>query len=167
MPVHDASFDEIDKDLLDVYFFKTFESSVDEYISLYNIVYEMLIKNLHLTSDHFLNLAGLLLFGKNPGHFKPAFIIKAVSFFGNDITNTEYRIISPGKLPNNVTVENIILGNTVIRNNIITSFASKLLPYRGLGTGIRRVLKEEKDTQFYNDTDGDQFIVTIPRPHIG
>ncbi|MBN2532159.1 MAG: putative DNA binding domain-containing protein [Spirochaetales bacterium] len=239
MPVQEASIDEIDKDLLDIYFLKTFESSVDEFSALNKITYNMLIKNLHLLSGHFLNLAGLLLFGKNPQHYKPVFIIKAVSFFGNDITNTEYRdsediagnlaqqfkngiafimrnirkiqkdqhfnsigvpeisrialeellqnalihrdyfknapvrilifdnrieIISPGKLPNNLTVENIILGNTVIRNNIITSFASKLLPYRGLGTGIRRALKKEKDLQLHNDTDGDQFIVTIPRP---
>ena len=39
-------------------------------------------------------------------------------------------IISPGVLPNNLTVENVIMGNSNIRNPILASFASKVLPYR-------------------------------------
>ncbi|MDR2246328.1 MAG: hypothetical protein LBE17_06605 [Treponema sp.] len=50
--------------------------------------------------------------------------------FGNRI-----EIISPRKLPNSLTVEEINYGNPVIRNNQITSFASKLLPYSGLVQG--------------------------------
>jgi ATP-dependent DNA helicase RecG len=63
-----------------------------------------------------------------------------------------------------LTIENIKYGNTVARNNIITSFASKLLPYKGLGTGIQRAIKEQPDIQFINDEEGEQFIVKIPRP---
>ncbi|MCK5894363.1 MAG: hypothetical protein KAG53_08150 [Endozoicomonadaceae bacterium] len=49
-------------------------------------------------------------------------------------------IISPRHLPNNLTIENIKNGNSNIRNPILASFATKLLPYRGLGNGIRRTI---------------------------
>jgi ATP-dependent DNA helicase RecG len=52
-------------------------------------------------------------------------------------------IISPGNLPNHLTVEKIRAGNSVIRNPVLASYAAKgVLPYRGLGTGIRRVLAD-------------------------
>jgi hypothetical protein len=38
------------------------------------------------------------------------------------------------------------------------------MPFSGLGTGIRRALDEQPDIEFTNDTDGEQFIVKIPRP---
>ena len=45
-------------------------------------------------------------------------------------------IVSPGHLPNHLTVEKIRAGNSVLRNPILASFAAKgVLPYRGLGTG--------------------------------
>jgi len=50
-------------------------------------------------------------------------------------------IISPGNLPNNLTVATIRTGNSNIRNPILASFATKLLPYRGLGNGILRALR--------------------------
>jgi hypothetical protein len=40
------------------------------------------------------------------------------------------------------------------------------MPYRGFGSGIRRALKEQPNIKFVNDIDGEQFIVTIPRPEI-
>jgi len=55
------------------------------------------------------------------------------------IFENRIEIISPGTLPNKLTVENIKSGNSNIRNPIICSFASKILPYRGIGTGIPRV----------------------------
>ena len=54
-------------------------------------------------------------------------------------------IVSPGHLPNFLTVENIKAGNSNIRNPILASFATKILPYRGLGSGIRRALKAYPD----------------------
>jgi hypothetical protein len=38
-------------------------------------------------------------------------------------------IISPGHLPNNLTIENIKAGNSNMRNPILASFAAKLLTY--------------------------------------
>ncbi len=80
------------------------------------------------------------------------------------IFDNRVEIISPGQLPNGLTVENIRYGNTVARNHIIASFAGKIIPYRGLGTGIQRAVKEQPDIEFINDIDGEQFIVKIPRP---
>jgi ATP-dependent DNA helicase RecG len=73
------------------------------------------------------------------------------------------RIISPGHLPNNLTIENIKRGNSNIRNPILASYATKILPYRGLGSGIIRALNAYPDIDFQDDHDGNQFIVTINR----
>ena len=72
-------------------------------------------------------------------------------------------IISPGCLPNNLTVLNIKNGNSNIRNPILTSFATKILPYRGLGNGIRRALKEYPRIEFHNDHEGNAFKVILAR----
>ena len=75
-------------------------------------------------------------------------------------------IISPGHLPNNLTIENIKNGNSNIRNPILASFAPKMLPYRGLGSGIRRSLREYKEIDFLDDRDGNKFVVIIRRKKI-
>jgi len=73
-------------------------------------------------------------------------------------------IISPGSLPNHLTVANIINGNSVIRNPTIVSFATKMLPYSGIGSGIARILKYHPDTTFIDDKEGEQFISVFKRP---
>jgi len=200
---------------------------------------ERLLVNLGVLKNSNLTLGGLLFFGKNPQQYKPVFLIKAVSFFGNSIGGSDYResvdiegtipelfdsgmrffennlkhtqqgqnfnstglleiskialeellqnalihrdylrnapirllifdnrveIISPGKLPNSLTIENIKLGNTVVRNNLLVSYCSKIMVYRGLGSGIARALEEQPDIELINDIEGEQFIVKIPRP---
>ena len=72
-------------------------------------------------------------------------------------------VVSPGHLPNNLTVENIKNGNSNIRNPILASFAAKLLPYRGLGNGVRRVLKLHPHVDFLDDRDGNDFKVVLWR----
>lgn len=79
------------------------------------------------------------------------------------IFDNRVEVISPGHLPNNLTVENIKRGNSNIRNPILASFATKILPYRGLGSGIIRALKAYPDIDFENDQDGNLFTVTIYR----
>lgn len=80
------------------------------------------------------------------------------------IFENRIEIVSPGCLPNSLTIENIKLGNAVIRNNLIVSYASKLMRYRGIGSGIARALKRQPDIVFQDDREGEQFRVTIPRP---
>ncbi|KLU62823.1 divergent AAA domain protein [Peptococcaceae bacterium CEB3] len=72
-------------------------------------------------------------------------------------------IISPGHLPNNLTVENIKKGISNIRNPILASFATRLLPYRGLGSGIRRALKAYPALDLIDDREGNMFKVIIER----
>jgi ATP-dependent DNA helicase RecG len=79
------------------------------------------------------------------------------------IFNNRIEIISPGHLPNNLTIQNIKSGNSNIRNPILASFATKLLPYRGLGNGIRRAVKAYPDIDFFDDRDNNFFKVVINR----
>ena len=75
-------------------------------------------------------------------------------------------IISPGHLPNNLTIANIKAGNSNIRNPILASFAAKLLPYRGLGSGLLRVLKAYPAIELIDDREGNLFKVIVTRPSV-
>jgi len=80
------------------------------------------------------------------------------------IFDNRIEIISPGHLPNNLTVERIRAGISNIRNPIIVSFVAKgLLPYHGLGSGIKRALEKWRDIDFTDDREGCFFTVTIHR----
>jgi ATP-dependent DNA helicase RecG len=75
-------------------------------------------------------------------------------------------IISPGILPNQLTVENIKAGNSNARNPVLASFANHLIPYRGYGAGIIRALAAYPDIDFDNDKAGNLFKVTFRRPEL-
>lgn len=197
-----------------------------------------LYSNLNILKKNRLTLGGLLFFSKNPQFYKPAFCIKAVAFFGNNVGSTEYRdsrditgtipelfhegirfftvnlkhiqagqnfnstgkleiseialqellqnalvhrdysknapvrlmifdnrieIVSPGCLPNSLTVESIKLGNAVVRNNLLVAYCSKAMNYRGFGSGIIRAINNQPNIELINDIAGEQFIVKIPR----
>lgn len=80
------------------------------------------------------------------------------------IFDNRIEIISPGHLPNNLTVEKILSGNSNSRNPIINSFVAKgLLPYRGLGSGIERALDEWSKISFVDDREGCLFKCEIQR----
>ncbi|MCD6272012.1 MAG: putative DNA binding domain-containing protein [Deltaproteobacteria bacterium] len=80
------------------------------------------------------------------------------------IFDNRIEIISPGHLPNNLTVERIRAGISNIRNPILASFVAKgLLPYHGLGSGIKRALEKWRDIDFTDDREGCLFTVTIHR----
>jgi ATP-dependent DNA helicase RecG len=80
------------------------------------------------------------------------------------IYDNRIEIISPGHLPNNLTVEKIRTGNANIRNPILVSYAAKgLLPYHGLGSGIKRALTAWPDIEFQDDHEGCLFTATIYR----
>jgi len=75
------------------------------------------------------------------------------------IFDNRIEIISPGCLPNNLTVEKIKLGYAVVRNNLLASFSSRLLKYRVFGSGIIRAVENQPGIEFINDEDGNQFNV--------
>jgi ATP-dependent DNA helicase RecG len=80
------------------------------------------------------------------------------------IFDNRIEIISPGHLPNNLTVEKIRAGNSNIRNPILVSYVAKgLLPYHGLGSGIKRALEKWPAIDFTDDHDGCLFTATVYR----
>lgn len=235
MEVPNSTIRDVDVDKLQKYTQNALEKSIEET----GLKIEQILNNINVIRNDRLTLGGLLFFGVNPQKYKPAFCIKAVSFFGNAIDGTEYRdskdiagtipelfekgmeffscnlkhtqqgqrfsslgimeiskialeevlqnalvhrdylknapiramifdnrieIVSPGALPNRLTVENIKAGNSVVRNNLLVSYCVKTMPYRGFGSGIKRAIKEQPNIAFINDIDGEQFTVTIPRP---
>lgn len=232
--VRRTTVSDIDMPALNEYLEKYYGKRADEF----DIPISQLLENLQIMTDGKVTLAGLLFFGKHPQMFEPSFVIKAVSFFGNDMGGMEYRdskdiigtiprmfsegmaflkanlhslqagqsfnsvgkleiseialrellqnalvhrdyllqapirimifdnrveIVSPGGLPQGVDVNSIRFGKTQQRNPLISSFCAKTMDYRGLGTGIIRAIKEEKDIQLVND-EGSQFQVIINRP---
>jgi ATP-dependent DNA helicase RecG len=72
-------------------------------------------------------------------------------------------IISPGHLPNNLTVENIKAGNSHARNPVLASFANHVLPYRGYGSGIIRALAKYPYIDFSDDREGNLFTAILKR----
>ena len=72
-------------------------------------------------------------------------------------------IISPGALPNNLTVDDIKLGNAYQRNQLAATLCAKTMDYRGLGSGIVRALRADADIEFHNEERGDQFRVILWR----
>ena len=73
-------------------------------------------------------------------------------------------IINPGHLPNTLTIENIKAGNSNMRNPILASFAAKLLPYRGLGSGLLRALRAWPQIELIDDRAGNLFKAIVTRP---
>ena len=82
------------------------------------------------------------------------------------IFKNRIEIVSPGCLPNHLTVENIKNGNSVMRNPLLASYGTKVMPYSGIGSGIPRIVKNYPDTVFVNDLDGEQFTVILQRPAV-
>lgn len=83
------------------------------------------------------------------------------------IFENRVEIINPGNLPDHLTIEKIRAGNSIQRNPILASFAAKgLLPYRGLGTGVRRALQDWPQIQFIDDHKGCLFTSLVERSAI-
>ncbi len=235
MIIPQTSIDDINISKVEEYVKAIQKREADEKIE----ISETLLTNLNIFKDGRLTLGGLLFFANNPQKYRPAFCVKAISFFGNSIGGTDYRsnkeivgtipeifeetmsffnanlqhiqegqnfnktgklevsqtafeellqnalvhrdysknspvrimifddrieIVSPGSLPNSLTIENVKMGNAVVRNNLLVSYCSKLMNYRGFGSGITRALEAQTNIELINDSEGEQFRVIIPRP---
>jgi ATP-dependent DNA helicase RecG len=76
-------------------------------------------------------------------------------------------VADDGELPNNLTVAKIRAGNSIIRNPILVSYIAKgLLPYRGLGSGIKRALEDWPEIDFVDDRDANLFTATVHRKEL-
>jgi ATP-dependent DNA helicase RecG len=90
-------------------------------------------------------------------------------YFINDsiklyIFENRIEIISPGRLPNNLTEEQVMKGIRRTRNSIISSFAPLLMKYRGAGSGILRALDLYPHFEIKNEAENERVIVSIKRP---
>jgi predicted HTH transcriptional regulator len=72
-------------------------------------------------------------------------------------------IINPGKLPNSLSIENIKNGVSILRNPVLLSTVQHILPYKGLGTGIRRSFSLYPDIILENNIEENQFKAIIMR----
>jgi len=79
------------------------------------------------------------------------------------IFQNRVEIISPGKLPNSLSVEKIRNGISIHRNPILNSIGQYLLPYSGLGSGIRRIEAHYPLVQFINNADKEEFKCVFMR----
>jgi len=243
VPVEGTTTGDMDLEHFSRFFEKLHGEPLDKALDRDGLSLGRLLNNLRLAREATLNLAGLMIFGREPQRHRPAFVVKAVAFVGNDAAGNKYRdsqdiegclrvlhkdtmsfltrnlrrlqgdkgintegdlevplaaleelvvnmllhrdyfisaswrvmlfdnrieLISPGSLPNNLTVENIRNGVSVIRNPLIASFATKggELPYRGIGTGIRRALAAVPDLELESDHERNLFTARIPRKAI-
>ncbi len=73
-------------------------------------------------------------------------------------------IISPGHLPDSLSIESIRHGKTNRRNPTLTDHAVQQLPYRGMGSGIPRALEAWPQVEFDDDVRGNQFRAVVRRP---
>jgi len=82
-----ATFSDFDID----FFIKKYKELYQEEIEELNIPIQQLITNLKLLNNQKLTMAGLLIFGKNPGILKPHYRIKATYFSGNERDVNEFK----------------------------------------------------------------------------
>ena len=72
-------------------------------------------------------------------------------------------IHSPGELPNGLTVEDILKGTSMPRNEFLFTNANYLLPYTGAGTGIIRAMEGKPEVTFENLESVHEFVVIFRR----
>lgn len=86
VPAHPATVDDIDEREFVRYFERRYRKQVDSM----GMDLAQLLQNLNLARNNVPTLSGLLLFGKAPQVFKPAFVIKAVAFPGKILHDNHY-----------------------------------------------------------------------------
>ena len=79
------------------------------------------------------------------------------------IFDNRVEIHSPGELPNGLTVDDIVKGTSMPRNQFLFTNANYLLPYTGAGSGILRALEEGLDVMFKNEERIHEFVIIIKR----
>ncbi len=86
VPVADTSVSDVDDKAFQAYFSRRYGQNSE----LAGVPAEQLLRNLGLSDGNELNLAGLLLFGKHPQRYRPAFEVKAVAFAGRVLHDNRY-----------------------------------------------------------------------------
>ena len=79
------------------------------------------------------------------------------------IFDDRVEIHSPGNLPAGMTVESMVSGVSMPRNDLLFDNAIYLLPYTGAGSGLKRAIDTGVEVQFSDNEKTREFVVTIPR----
>ena len=79
------------------------------------------------------------------------------------ILDDRVEIHSPGELPNGLTVDDIMSGTSMPRNQFLFTNANFLLPYTGAGSGILRAMEDKPNVIFENRESAHEFVITIKR----
>lgn len=79
------------------------------------------------------------------------------------IFDDRVEIHSPGNLPAGMTVESMVSGVSMPRNDLLFDNAIYLLPYTGAGSGLKRAIDTGIEVQFSDNEKTREFVVTIPR----
>lgn len=79
------------------------------------------------------------------------------------VFSNRIEIINPGCLYGGLQIEDIKLGVSRQRNPLMATLASKTMIYRGLGSGIVRVMKEGARVSFVNEESANQFRTIVWR----
>ena len=79
------------------------------------------------------------------------------------IFDDRVEIHSPEELPNGLTVEDIMKGTSMPRNEFLFTNTNYLLPYTGAGTGIIRAMEENPEVTFENLDSAHEFVTIIKR----
>lgn len=79
------------------------------------------------------------------------------------IFDDRVEIHSPGNLPAGMTVESVVSGMSMPRNDLLFNNAAFLLPYTGAGSGLKRAMETGIEVQLSDNEKTKEFVVTIPR----
>lgn len=79
------------------------------------------------------------------------------------VFDNRIEIVNPGCLSDGQTIDEMLLGNSDPRNPLLAQFGSNTMPYRGLGSGIPRVMATGSDVELIDRPDGNQFVARIWR----
>lgn len=79
------------------------------------------------------------------------------------IFDDRVEIHSPGNLPAGMTVESMVSGVSMPRNDLLFNNAIFLLPYTGAGSGLKRALDTGVEVQFNDNKKTKEFVIIIPR----
>lgn len=82
------------------------------------------------------------------------------------VFDNRVEIINPGCIMGGHTIEEVMLGNSYLRNPLLANFGAKTMPYRGLGSGIPRILREDCRMEISDSKAGNQFTATVWRPDV-
>lgn len=87
MEVIGTGIEDVNQQVFAEYFVKEFGESYEAK----GLTFSEALKAKRVLRGDSLSLAGLLFFGKRPQDIKPAYTVKVVSFFGNDLASNAYR----------------------------------------------------------------------------